>query len=165
MDAETYYKEWIPNYYRTICPYPWIDTIREGDFIVIDQSERNVGLMGSENTLACIAKGARGFVSNGGVRDTDEIILQKVPFWSKYCSQTNVIGRLQFDAMDVPVSVGGVVVHPGDVIVADGDGVIVVPFMIAPEVAQYAQREHAQDKKNRKAHYEKLGWKEDETVR
>lgn len=164
IDSETYYNKWIPNYYQTVCPYPWIETIQEGDIIVIDQSEMNVGLMGSENTLNCIIRGAGGFVSNGGVRDTDEIIHQKIPFWSRFISQTNVIGRLQFDSMNSPVTVGGVTVNPGDVIVGDGDGIIVVPRGIALEVARYAQKEHAQDKKTRKSHYEKLGWEEDETV-
>jgi len=165
IPEEKYYQEWIPNYYRTICPYPWIEQIQEGDFIVIDQSEMNVGLMGSENTLNCIIRGARGFVSNGGVRDTDEIIHQKIPFWSRYISQANVIGRLQFDSMGIPVSVGGITVYPGDVVVADGDGIIVVPRDIALEVARYAHKEHEQDKKTRKSHYQKLMWPEDETVR
>ncbi|MBD3243207.1 MAG: RraA family protein, partial [Chitinivibrionales bacterium] len=79
MSPEEYWK-WVGTYYRDICPYPWMDEIEDGDFIVIDQGDVNAGLMGSENTLAGLRRGARGFVSSGGVRDTDEIILQKVPF-------------------------------------------------------------------------------------
>jgi hypothetical protein len=65
----------------------------EGDFIVIDQSGVNAGLMGSENTLTALKRGVRGFVSNGGVRDTDEVILQQVPFWSRMVSQGMVQSR------------------------------------------------------------------------
>jgi regulator of RNase E activity RraA len=139
--------------------------IAEGDFVVIDQSGVNAGLMGSNNGLDGFGKGARGFVTNGGVRDTDELILQKVPFWSKMVSQSMVQGRLQFDAKDVTVRVGGVVVHPGDVVVADGDGVIVVPRKIAFDVAKHARHEYENDKKGRRALYEKLGMELDDTVK
>lgn len=158
------YADWSGKYYQEINPYPWVDEIREGDFIVIDQSGMNVGLMGSENTLGCLRKGAAGFVTNGGVRDTDEIILQNIPFWSVIISQCMVQGRLQYESHNIPVSVGGVTVHPGDVVVADGDGIIVVPQKEALKVASIARGEHEQDKKRRGDHYRALGWKTDDTV-
>jgi 4-hydroxy-4-methyl-2-oxoglutarate aldolase len=122
------YWDWVTEYYDKVCPYPWVNELRPGDFLVIDQSGVNGGLMGSDNTLNCMRKGARAFVSTGGVRDTDEVILQEVPFWSGFISQSMVQGRLKYDGHDVPVAVGGVLVHPGDVVVGDGDGVIVVPL-------------------------------------
>ena len=79
-------------------------------------------------------------------------------------SQGMVQGRLRFDAMDVPVHVGGVQVHPGDIVVADGDGVIVVPHKLAYDVAKYAHRELANDKKGRLKLYEELGMELDDTV-
>lgn len=163
LSPQEYWK-WVGEYYREICPYPWMKTVQEGDFVVIDQCGVNAGLMGSENTLGGIRNGARGYVSNGGVRDTDEIILQQVPFWSRMVSQSMVQGRLQYDAMDVPVNVGGVTVNPGDMIVADGDGVLVVPQGVAADVARYAHEEHDRDKKHRRQHYEALGRELDETV-
>jgi regulator of RNase E activity RraA len=75
-----------------------------------------------------------------------------------------VQARLQFDAMDVPVAVGGVTVCPGDMVVADGDGVIVVPQSVAIDVAKLARDEHERDKANRRRHYEALGMAPDETV-
>jgi len=164
MSAEKYRREWTPMYYQKICSYPWCDDIQEGDFIVIDQSGLNVGLMGSANTLGCFNKGARGFVSNGGVRDTDEIIIEKVPFWSRHVGQPMVQARLQFDAKDVPVAIGGVQVRPGDMVVADGDGVIVVPREIAEEVGKWAHEEHDGDKQSRRKLYQKAGLKPDDTV-
>ena len=159
------YSEWVGWYYREVCPYPWMERIEDGDFCVIDQSGVDAGLMGSNNSLDGLARGARGYVTNGGVRDTDELILQRVPFWSRLVSQSMVQGRLQFEAHDVPVVVGGVVVHPGDVVVADGDGVIVVPIAIAREVAQHARRELEADKVARRRLYERLGRELDDTVR
>ncbi len=158
------YRDWAGDYYKNICPYPWMGRIEDGDFIVIDASGVDAGLMGSENTLGGIRKGARGYVSNGGCRDTDEVIKQKVPFWSAMRSQTMVQGRLQFDAMDVPVAVGGVTVCPGDMVIADGDGVLVVPAAVAMDVAGLARDEHERDKQIRRHHYEALGIEPDGTV-
>jgi regulator of RNase E activity RraA len=158
------YSEWSGWYYGTVCTYPWIEEIGAGDFIVIDQSGVDAGLMGSNNSLAGLRNGARGYVTNGGVRDTDELILQQIPFWARFISQKMVQGRLRFDAKDIPVSVGGVLVHPGDVVVADGDGVIVVPRKIAREVAHHARRELTQDKAARRELYEELEMELDDTV-
>lgn len=164
LSAEAYRREWTPWYYEKICPYPWCAEVAPGDFIVIDQSELNVGLIGSENSLGRLNAGVRGFVTNGGVRDTDEIILEKVPFWSRYIGQPMVQVRLQFDAMNIPVAVGGVQIRPDDMVVADGDGVIGVPQEIALEVARWAQVEHASDKKTRREHYRRAGLEPDDTV-
>lgn len=158
------YTEWVTWYYCNVCIYPWEDEIVDGDFIAIDMSGIDVGLMGSNNTLSCVSKGARGFVTNGGVRDTDEIILQDIPFWSKMISQPMDQGRIQFDAMNIPIAIGGVIIYPGDIIVADGDGVVVVPQKIAEDVAKYASKELTGDKAGRKRLYEKLGRELDSTV-
>jgi 4-hydroxy-4-methyl-2-oxoglutarate aldolase len=158
------YTEWSGWYYQNVCTYPWMQEIQPGDFIVIDQSSVDAGLMGSNNGLAGVRNGARGYVTNGGVRDTDEVILEKIPFWSAFVSQPMVQGRLRFDAMNVPVNVGGVQVNPGDIVVADGDGVIVVPHQIAFEVAKYAHQELSGDKAGRRRLYEELGMELDDTV-
>ena len=163
MSPEEYTK-WSGWYYSEVCTYPWIGDIKEGDFCVIDQSGVDAGLMGSNNSMDGIINGATGYVTNGGVRDTDEVILEKIPFWSRMCSQGMVQGRLQFDAYDIPVEVGGVLVHPGDIVVADGDGVIVVPQDIARDVAKYAHQELRSDKASRRKKYDELGLKPDDTV-
>ena len=159
------YTQWQGWYYNNVCTYPWMDEIEEGDFIAIDVSGVNVGLIGSENILRALLKGVRGFVINGsGIRDTDEVIKEKIPVWSYFIAQSMVQAKIQFDAKDVPIAIGGVTINPGDVIVADGDGVIVVPRKIAKDVAKYAQQILNSDKDTRKASYEQLNWKPDETV-
>ena len=159
------YTAWSGWYYGNVCTYPWLAEIEEGDFIVIDQSGIDVGLMGSSNTMDGIGRGARGYVTNGGMRDTDELILQGIPFWSALISQGMDQGRIQYDAKDVPVCVGGVTVRPGDVVVADGDGVIVVPERLADQVARYARRELENDKKERRGMYDAQGRAVDDSVR
>lgn len=159
------YTKWQARYYSTVCTYPWLDEIEEGDFMAIDLSGVDAGLMGSENTLRCLLKGVHGFVFNGGgIRDTDEVIQQKIPCWNYFPSQSMVQARIRFDAKDIPIAIGGVAIYPGDIIVADNDGVIVVPRKVAEEVYKYASRGLVADKATRKSLYEKLGWELDETV-
>lgn len=158
------YTKWSGWYYGNVCTYPWVNEIEDGDFVVIDASGVDAGLMGSCNTLDCMKKGCRGLVTSGAVRDTDEVILQKVPFWTKMISQKMVQGRLRYDSRNVPVSVGGVLVNPGDVVAADGDGVIVVPRKLAYDVAKYAHKELSSDKQSRNRLYKDLGMELDDTV-
>jgi regulator of RNase E activity RraA len=105
-----------------------------------------------------------GWVSNGGLRDTDEVILEEIAFWAKEIGQPMVQGRLQFDAMDIPVAIGGVIIYPGDVVVGDGDGVVVVPRKLAYDVAKYARQELDHDKVGRRKLYQEMGMKEDATI-
>jgi len=158
------YTKWQGWYYNNVCTYPWANEIEEGDFMAIDVSGVNVGLMGSENTLGALLRGVRGFVMNGsGVRDTDEVIMQKVPVWSHFVSQSMVQCKIQFDQKDVPVNIGGVTVKPGDIIVADGDGVIIVPRKAAKDVAKYAGEVLDFDMTSRRSLFEKLNWDFDST--
>ena len=159
------YTKWSGWYYGNVATYPWMEEIEEGDFIALDVSGVDVGLMGSANALSCKIKDARGIVTNGGgIRDTDECILQKIPVWSYFVSQKMDQCRIRFAEKNVPVAIGGVAVYPGDVIVADGDGVIVVPRAVAKDVAKFASRELRNDKKDRRGMYETLGWELDDTV-
>jgi len=160
------YTEWQGWYYNNVCTYPWMDDIEEGDFIAIDVSGVNVGLIGSENSLRALLRGACGFVINGsGIRDTDEVIMQNIPVWSHFVAQSMVQCKIQFDAKDIPIAIGGVTINPGDVIVADGDGVIVVPRKVAKDVARYASKILDSDKDTRRSLYDKLNREPDETVK
>jgi len=158
------YWDWVTWYWKEICPCVFLEGVERGDFVVIDMSDLNIGLIGSNNTLGGIKAGVAGYLTNGGVRDTDETILEKVPVWSRYCAQAMPQLRLQFDSKDVPVSIGGVTVNPGDVVVAAGDGVVVVPRKHAKDVARWGDEEHQRDMKGRGQLYKALGMKPDDTV-
>ncbi|TJY42278.1 RraA family protein [Cohnella pontilimi] len=159
------YTKWVSWYYKEVCYDPWAEDIVDGDIMVIDVCGLDVGLLGSNNTLSCLLKGCRGYILNGGgIRDTDEVIMQKIPVWSKFVSQGMDQARIRYHEKDIPVAMGGVAVYPGDVIVADGDGVIVVPRKMARDVAKYATQELRGDKAGRRRLYQQLGWELDETV-
>ena len=160
------YTRWQSRYYSVVCTYPWLDEIEDGDFVAIDLSGVNAGLMGSENTLRCLIRGVRGFVINGGgMRDTDEVIKSKIPCWNYFISQAMDQARIRYEAKDIPVSIGGVAIYPGDIIVADNDGVIVVPRGAAEGVFKYASIGLESDMVTRGRLYEQLGWEKDDTVK
>ncbi|MYE26279.1 MAG: RraA family protein [Chloroflexi bacterium] len=159
------FETWKGNWYRTYAGGPPVDEIQKGDVIVIDGGEiGTVGFIGSNNGFAWIAAGAVGIVTNGGARDTDELIKQRVPVYSRRITQSIRPGRLELDSTQIPVNIGGVLVRPKDLVLADGDGVIVVPLEIAAEVAKHAWVVADGDKRGRRRIYERMGREPDWTV-
>lgn len=159
IDAE------VSRWYRELARGPIADEIQAGDVIVIDaQGIPETGFIGSNNALGWITRGAVGAVTNGGARDTDELIKQRVPVYCKKISRGIRPGRLELDRTQAPMTVGGVFVRPGDLVVADGDGVIVVPIDRAQDVAKWAWKVANGDKAGRRRLYEAAGLPLDETV-
>ena len=132
--------------------------------MIDDDEYGDVGSIGSYNILAWFKQGAVGVVTDASARDTDEIAKQKVPLYSKKKGRGIRPGRNELESVNKPIVIGGVLVCPGDVVVADGDGVIVVPRKVAKKVAEYAQRILDNDKKARTRLYEELNMKPDQTV-
>ncbi len=160
------YTEWVKYYYTEVCYDPWTKDIQQGDFMCLDVAGLDVGLIGSNNSLDCKKRGNNGFLTNGGgLRDTDEMILQGIPAWSVFTSQPMDQARIRYHEKDVPIAIGGVAIYPGDIVVADGDGVIIVPRKIARDVAMYARQESTADKVQRREKYLALGMELDDTVK
>jgi len=149
-------------------PDPWLKTVTPGDAVVMDTGGvEEGGNIGSNNSLGWAEKGVVGVVTNGGARDTDEIVkLKRPPVYCRDGYSTRGVrpGRMLTESYNFPVNCGGVLVYPGDVIVADGDGVIVVPRQRALEVGRLARQIHDDDEQGRRARYERLGIPPDETV-
>jgi regulator of RNase E activity RraA len=158
------YSEWSGWYYGNVCIYPWMAEIEKYDFPVIDMSNLAVGLMGSNNTMEGIRDGGVGYVAFGGVRDTDEVIAQRIPFWSTKCAQPMDQARIQYESHNTKINCDGVCVCPGDLVVADGDGVVVVPGELVTDVAKWASREMVADRAARRKLYIDLGLALDDTV-
>ena len=166
MLTEDDYTEWAAMYYREICTCPWDKNLSPGDFICIDMSgQEGVNAFGSANTLWQKKQGVVGWLTGGGgVRDTDECVLQGINVWGTHVSHPMGQARIHTIDVDIPIGIAGVAIFPGDVVVADGDGVIVVPRKIARDVAKWAWHEASNDKKGRKQMYIDLGMELDETV-
>jgi len=160
-------KEWKSAQYRR-APDPWTEKAKPGDVAVMDTNGVfEGGNIGSNNSLGWVARGIVGVVTNGGARDTDEIVkVRKPPVYCRNGHSTRGVrpGRMITESYNFPVSVGGVAVFPGDLIVADGDGVIVVPRAHALEVGRLARDINVGDERSRAKHYQKLGIAPDKTV-
>ena len=108
----------------------------------------------------------RGIVSNHTCRDNDELILTRVPVYQNPLEAPRGInqGRMWLESFNQPVVVGHVTVFPGDVIVADSDGVAVVPRAKAEKVAEIARWIFEDDEIKRGKIYDKIGKPRDWTV-
>jgi regulator of RNase E activity RraA len=131
---------------------------------VIDAGRTRAGVLGSANTLAGKIKGMQGYVIDGACRDSAEVILEQIPVWCRVRSFSRVEWRIKFGRMNEEIVCGGVRVRPGDVVMGDDDGVLVVPSELAGEVADRALDILDRDKKARRRMYETLGIPLDDTV-
>lgn len=134
------------------------------EVLVIDAKGTAAGILGSSNTLAGRAKGTVGFVIDGTCRDSHEATLQGTPVFCTVRSPAHPMGRIRPVSDGEPIACAGVVVRAGDLIVADDDGVVVVPQDIAAEVIDRAARIQDEDRPSRRDGYAKLGLPFDETV-
>jgi 4-hydroxy-4-methyl-2-oxoglutarate aldolase len=161
------YRQWRGMWYSQLSTEPFQEFIKPGSVIVMDNKDDNdTGSTGSKNILEWKKKGAVGLVTVGGIRDIDEVILQKNPIYTNYSKRGRGerIGRNEVIDVQRPVVVGGVTVYPGDVVVADSDGVVVVPRRVAARVGQIAYMELVDDIAGRRQYYDSLGMEYDETV-
>lgn len=161
------FQQWEGNWYNTISNEPFVEFIKPGTALVLDvQGDGDTGSVGSFNSLDWYRRGALGIISNGGIRDTDEIIKQKIPVYLDLENRGRGIrpGRNEIESVNNPVSIGGVLIHPGDVVVADGDGVVVVPREHAKPVAEFAKEILDKDKAGRKGLYQQMNIPLDKTV-
>jgi 4-hydroxy-4-methyl-2-oxoglutarate aldolase len=159
------FKNFEGRWYRELSPEPFVGLLRAGSVVVIDGHEDgDTGTIGSNNIMLWKTRGALGVVTSGGARDTDEIIKEKIPLYFRGPGRGIRPGRNEVESVNRPVTVGGVLVRPGDVVVADGDGVIVVPREHAEAVAHAARAVLEEDKAARRKLYEKLGLPADPTV-
>jgi regulator of RNase E activity RraA len=156
----------VGEWYSRLSPEPFVPLLREGSALVIDDAgEADVGSIGSNNILSWKLKGCVGVVTGATARDTDEIIAQQVPLYFKKPGRGIRPGRNEIESVNRPIVVGGVLVMPGDVVAADGDGVIVIPRKHAEQVAQYARETLDKDKEGRRGLYKKLGLPPDASVK
>ncbi len=160
------FRAWEGKWYNELSSEPFAPLIRPGTAIIIDEApDADVGSIGSNNIMGWKLAGAVGVVTDATARDTDEVITQKVPLYLRRPGRGIRPGRNEVESVNRPVVVGGVLVKPGDVIVADGDGIVVVPRDVALRVAEFAHKIIEGDKAGRRELYKKLGLPEDPSVR
>jgi len=134
-------KTTINKWYDQITSEAFEEMLFPGSILVIDGAEDGESRsIGSNNIMQWHKRGMLGVVTSGGLADSDEIIAEKVPAYYRRLARGIRPGRNELESVNRPVMCGGVLVRPGDIVIADGDGVVIVPREHAAEVAQASRQ-------------------------
>ncbi|WP_066288769.1 4-carboxy-4-hydroxy-2-oxoadipate aldolase/oxaloacetate decarboxylase [Arthrobacter sp. B6] len=131
-----------------------VEQCREGDVLVVTTASPSLdGSFGELFATALQHRGVRGLVTTGGVRDVADLRAMGFPVWS---AAVNAQGTVKATAgsVNVPITVGGTVVRPGDIIVADDDGVLCVPRLEAQTAREAADARVMKEAESRAAYLE-----------
>jgi 4-hydroxy-4-methyl-2-oxoglutarate aldolase len=130
-----------------------MDRVAPGDVLVLTMPEpRPVALLGELLATQARGRGAAAVLIDAAVRDTEELRELGLPVWARWI-RVRGANRAEVGGIDVPVEVGGAAISPGDAVVLDADGAVVIAEDRIEEVAQ-ASRERAEDEDAKRARFE-----------
>jgi 4-hydroxy-4-methyl-2-oxoglutarate aldolase len=126
-----------------------IEVCQPGDVLVVSPtSESTDGMFGELLATSCVSHGIAALVIDAGVRDVADLTAMDFPVWAKAISAQGTV-KASAGSVNVEIVCAGVVVRPGDVVIGDQDGVVVVPRERAEEVARLGDDRIAKEEKNR----------------
>ncbi len=125
-----------------------LDDMAENSFVVWDTTnDEKATLWGGVMTATVVAKNVRAALIDGGIRDTHQILEKNFPVFYKHRIPNGSLGRCLITHYQTPIMIRGVVIKPGDVVLGDIDGVVVVPRDIAYDILLRAEEIRANEKK------------------
>jgi 4-hydroxy-4-methyl-2-oxoglutarate aldolase len=126
-----------------------IEQALPGDVIVVvPTADSAYGFIGDLMATQMQTRGVRAYITTGGVRDTSELREMGFPVWTAYVSARGTVKKVA-GSVNVPVVLDDAEVHPGDIVVADDDGVTIVPLARAAEALEASQARVARETANR----------------
>lgn len=127
-----------------------VEQMREGDILVVGVSSENTdGMFGELLATSVRAHGGRGLVIEAGCRDVGPLRDMDFPVWSRAVSAQGTV-KATLGAVNVPIVCAGQLIHPGDAVIGDDDGVVVVPRARAAAVAEASAKRTAKEEATRK---------------
>jgi 4-hydroxy-4-methyl-2-oxoglutarate aldolase len=126
------------------------ELLQQGDVAVLGTSSENTdGMFGDLLATSFRARGAVGLVIDAGCRDTADLRGMQFPVWAKAVNARGTV-KATVGSVNTPIICAGALVHPGDVVIGDDDGVVIVPKLRAAEVAAAAAARETKEAVNRK---------------
>ena len=116
-----------------------LGAIGPGDVVVSQPNDHTVAHFGELSAETAKSRGGAGVVVDGGVRDIDYILKLGFPAFSRYTTPLDIVGRWRLVDFNVPVTIGRTRIHPGDYVLGDRDGVLIIPQLVAEEVIGKAE--------------------------
>ena len=106
----------------------------KGSVVMMQPNDSTMAHMGELSSETMTLRGVRGYIVDGGCRDSD--FIQNIGFrvWCRYFTPVDVVGRWEAETFGEPITIGGVDIHSGDYVLADYDGVVVIPGKLVEEV-------------------------------
>ncbi len=114
--------------------------IRPGDVLVYQANDNLSAHLGELSSETAKFRGARGAVIDGGARDTEYMLRIGFPVFARYRTPLDVCGRWRLVDWNVPIVIGPTSIKPGDLVIGDRDGVVIIPQQIAEEVITKAEQ-------------------------
>ncbi len=106
-----------------------------GSVVVCQPNDSTIAHMGELSAETLKFRGVKGYVVDGGNRDTDFILRLEFPVFCRYLTPSDIVGRWEVQDMGEPIEIGGVQINTGDYVTGDRDGVVIVPGAHASDVA------------------------------
>jgi regulator of RNase E activity RraA len=118
----------------------FLDRAPKGHVVVCEGGQADCALMGELSAETLHMRGVAGYLTDGGCRDADFIRRIGFPVFSRFLTPRDVVGAWLPESYETPINIGGIAINPGDYLVADRDGAVLVPSALVIEVLEEVER-------------------------
>ncbi|SFJ15546.1 Regulator of RNase E activity RraA [Bosea sp. OK403] len=117
-----------------------LSRVPQGRVVIVQPQDDRRALFGGLSAEALKIKGARGYIADGGCRDIDAIAKERFPVFARYATPIDIVSAWRVESYEEPIAVGNEMVQPDDYVLADRDGIILVPGAAVEAVVAAAEQ-------------------------